>query len=130
MPIKLLDASEKALEKNCQGSTAANTKIVGTLVATADRENAGAMFAWRKTTDEGFEQTIALNHLAPFLLTNLLRDRLAGGRVVTTSSDAHSSGALDLDDLQSEQSYAAMRVYGTSSPGSLTHPAAWYRSTP
>jgi len=76
--------------------------------------NAGALFASRKQTAEGFEQTFALNHLAPFLLTNLLRDRLAGGRVVTTASDAHKSGLLDLDDLQSEQSYGAMRVYGTS----------------
>jgi NAD(P)-dependent dehydrogenase (short-subunit alcohol dehydrogenase family) len=76
--------------------------------------NAGALFASRKQTAEGFERTFALNHLAPFLLTNLLRDRLAGGRVVTTASDAHRSGLLDLDDLQSESSYAAMRVYGTS----------------
>lgn len=76
--------------------------------------NAGALFANRKETSEGLERTFALNHLAPFLLTNLLRDRLAGGRVVTTASDAHESGRLDLDDLQSETSFAAMRVYGTS----------------
>ena len=76
--------------------------------------NAGALFASRKVTSEGVEQTFALNHLAPFLLTNLLRDRLAGGRVVTTASDAHNGGRLDLDDLQSEKSYSAMRVYGTS----------------
>jgi NAD(P)-dependent dehydrogenase (short-subunit alcohol dehydrogenase family) len=76
--------------------------------------NAGALFASRKETSEGLERTFALNHLAPFLLTNLLRDRLEGGRVVTTASDAHKTGRLDLDDLQSEKSYAAMRVYGTS----------------
>lgn len=76
--------------------------------------NAGALFASRGETSEGFEATFALNHLAPFLLTNLLRDRLAGGRVVTTASDAHKSGRLDLDDLRSQKSYAAMRVYGTS----------------
>jgi retinol dehydrogenase 12 len=76
--------------------------------------NAGALFASRKQTPEGFEQSFALNHLAPFLLTNLLRDRLTGGRVVTTASDAHKSGRLNLEDLQSEKSYAAMRVYGTS----------------
>ncbi len=76
--------------------------------------NAGALFAARRETSEGLEQTFALNHLAPFLLTNLLLDRLAGGRVVTTSSDAHKSGRLDLEDLQSKNSYAAMRVYGTS----------------
>jgi retinol dehydrogenase 12 len=75
--------------------------------------NAGALFASRKETSEGFEQTFALNHLAPFLLTNLLRDRLVGGRVVTTASDAHKSGRLDLEDLQSGKSYSA-RAYGTS----------------
>ena len=76
--------------------------------------NAGALFASRKETSEGLERTFALNHLAPFLLTNLLLDRLAGGRVVTTASDAHEQGQLDLTDLQSQSSYRAMRVYGTS----------------
>jgi NAD(P)-dependent dehydrogenase (short-subunit alcohol dehydrogenase family) len=72
-----------------------------------------ALFASRKQTPEGFERTFALNHLAPFLVTNLLRDRLAGGRVVTTASNAHKSGRLVLDDLQSEKSYSA-RAYGIS----------------
>jgi len=76
--------------------------------------NAGALFGSRRETSEGFEQTFALNHLAPFLLTNLLRDRLDGGRVVTTSSGAHTAGRLDLEDLQSERSYSAWRAYGTS----------------
>ena len=76
--------------------------------------NAGALFASRQVSTEGLERTFALNHLAPFLLTDLLRDRLEGGRVITTASDAHTSGRLDLDDLQAERSYAAMRVYGTS----------------
>jgi retinol dehydrogenase 12 len=76
--------------------------------------NAGALFSQRKETSEGLERTFALNHLAPFLLTSLLRERLAGGRIVTTASDAHESGRLDLDDLQSRNGYGAMRVYGTS----------------
>jgi NAD(P)-dependent dehydrogenase (short-subunit alcohol dehydrogenase family) len=76
--------------------------------------NAGALFASRQETSEGLERTFALNHMAPFLLTNLLRERLNGGRVVTTSSDAHRQGRLDLDDLQSRSSYSAFRVYGTS----------------
>jgi NAD(P)-dependent dehydrogenase (short-subunit alcohol dehydrogenase family) len=76
--------------------------------------NAGALFASRAVTSEGFERTFALNHLAPFLLSNLLREHLRGGRVVTTASDAHKAGTLDLEDLQSEKSYAAMRVYGTT----------------
>jgi NAD(P)-dependent dehydrogenase (short-subunit alcohol dehydrogenase family) len=80
--------------------------------------NAGAMFTARHTTVDGFERTFALNQLAPFLLTALLRERLAadgGGRVVTTASDAHGGGDLDLDDLQFEhRPFRAMRVYGTS----------------
>jgi len=77
--------------------------------------NAGAMFTQRRVTPDGFEQTLALNHLAPFLLTRLLLDRLDGGRVVTTASDAHQGGELDLDDLQWERrSFRPMRTYGTT----------------
>jgi NAD(P)-dependent dehydrogenase (short-subunit alcohol dehydrogenase family) len=79
--------------------------------------NAGAMFTSRHETVDGLEQTFALNHLAPFLLTGLVLDRLeeSGGRVVTTASDAHRSGLLDLDDLQSEKGrYKPLTVYGTS----------------
>jgi retinol dehydrogenase 12 len=79
--------------------------------------NAGAMFTSRHVTPDGFEQTFALNHLGPFLLTNLLLERLTAsrGRVVTTASDAHRSGVLDLDDLQSERGrFRPGRVYGTT----------------
>jgi NAD(P)-dependent dehydrogenase (short-subunit alcohol dehydrogenase family) len=79
--------------------------------------NAGALFTSRHVTPDGFEQTFALNHLAPFLLTDLLLERLkeSGGRVVTTSSDAHRSARLDLEDLQfAERRFNAPRVYGTS----------------
>ncbi|MPZ94715.1 MAG: SDR family NAD(P)-dependent oxidoreductase, partial [Propionibacteriales bacterium] len=61
--------------------------------------------------------TFALNHLAPFLLTNLLLDRLrqsAPARVVTVSSHAHSTGRIDFDDLQGERSYSGARAYGQS----------------
>jgi NAD(P)-dependent dehydrogenase (short-subunit alcohol dehydrogenase family) len=78
--------------------------------------NAGAMFTSRHVTPDGYEQTFALNHLAPFLLTSLLIDRLreSRARVITTASDAHKGGALDLGDLQSERSFRAMRTYSTS----------------
>jgi retinol dehydrogenase 12 len=79
--------------------------------------NAGAMFTSRHLTPDGFEQTFALNHLAPFLLTNLLLERLTASRarVVTTTSDAHKGGLLDLDDLQSERGrFRPGRVYGTT----------------
>src|SRR5215218_1084530 len=79
--------------------------------------NAGAMFTSRHVTPDGFERTFALNHLAPFLLTNLLLERLtvSRARVVTTASDAHKGGLLDLDDLQSEGGrFRPGRVYGTT----------------
>jgi NAD(P)-dependent dehydrogenase (short-subunit alcohol dehydrogenase family) len=79
--------------------------------------NAGAMFTSRHVTPDGFEQTFALNHVAPFLLTNLLLERLTASRarVVTTASDAHKGAVLDLDDLQSEHGrFRPGRVYGMS----------------
>src|SRR3954452_24352663 len=78
--------------------------------------NAGAMYTSRHVTPDGYEQTFALNHLAPFLLTSLLIERLreSRARVITTASDAHQGGALDLDDLQCERSFKPMGAYGTS----------------
>jgi NAD(P)-dependent dehydrogenase (short-subunit alcohol dehydrogenase family) len=69
--------------------------------------NAGGYWHTRHVTADGLEHTFALNHLAPFLLTNLLLDRLrasAPARVVTVSSNAHTAGRIEFDDLQSEQS--------------------------
>jgi len=69
--------------------------------------NAGAMFGSYQLV-EGLERTFALNHLAYFVLAQLLRDRLAAAapaRVVNTASDAHRAGWLDLDDLQSAKLY-------------------------
>jgi NAD(P)-dependent dehydrogenase (short-subunit alcohol dehydrogenase family) len=70
--------------------------------------NAGAMFGFRQLTEDGIERTFALNHLAYFVLTDALRERLlasAPARVINTSSDAHRAGTLDFDDLQSERAY-------------------------
>ena len=79
--------------------------------------NAGAVFSQRSVTVDGYERTFALNHLAYFLLTNLLVDLLrsnAPARVVNVSSTAHKGAVLDFDDLQSEQRYAGWRAYGRS----------------
>ena len=70
--------------------------------------NAGAMFGTRQLTEDGLERTFALNHLSYFVMTQGLRDRLAASapaRVVNTASDAHTSGTVDFDDLQSEKTY-------------------------
>jgi NAD(P)-dependent dehydrogenase (short-subunit alcohol dehydrogenase family) len=79
--------------------------------------NAGLMPGRRTLTEDGYETAFAVNHLAPFLLTSLLLDRLresAPSRVVTTSSDAHRGGLIDLDDLRLERRWSTMRAYSNS----------------
>src|SRR5262245_54528679 len=76
--------------------------------------NAGAMFAWRKITPDGFERTFALNHVAPFVLTYGLRERLfaaAPARVVNTAGALHHLARLHLDDLKLERNYTAFYAY-------------------
>jgi NAD(P)-dependent dehydrogenase (short-subunit alcohol dehydrogenase family) len=75
--------------------------------------NAGAVFARRELTAEGIEKTFAVNHLAPFLLTNLLLDRVRAapaGRIVMVTSGTYSS-ALDFDNLQSEKGHQFLGAY-------------------
>ncbi len=79
--------------------------------------NVGGYWETRRVTTDGLEHTFALNHLAPFLLTNLLLDRLHQGsaaRVVTVASKAHSLGEIHFDDLQGERSYSGSRAYNQS----------------
>lgn len=79
--------------------------------------NAGVVNLRRTTTADGLEAMFAVNHLAHFLLTLLLLERLresAPARIVNVASEAHRFGVLDIDDLQSERSYGAMKSYGRS----------------
>jgi NAD(P)-dependent dehydrogenase (short-subunit alcohol dehydrogenase family) len=81
--------------------------------------NAGLVLSERRETVDGYEATFAINHLGPFLLTNLLLNRLresAPARVVNVASTAHASArkGIPFDDLQSAQQYRGMRVYGQS----------------
>jgi daunorubicin C-13 ketoreductase len=92
--------------------------------------NAGGIIHQRSTTVDGHELTIQANHLGPFLLTNLLRERLAGGRVVNTSSDAHRSGALDPAHLDSPGSYRVFQVYGSSKQANILFAAEAARRWP
>jgi NAD(P)-dependent dehydrogenase (short-subunit alcohol dehydrogenase family) len=78
--------------------------------------NAGAVFLQRQLSVDGIEMTFALNHLAYFLLTNLLLDTLkasAPARIINVSSGAHTSGRIEFDNLQGERSYGS-RAYGNS----------------
>jgi NAD(P)-dependent dehydrogenase (short-subunit alcohol dehydrogenase family) len=79
--------------------------------------NAGAIFARRETTPDGLERTFALNHMAYFRLTALLRSRLiasAPARIVNVASEAHRGAQLDFNDLQSSRRYSGWTAYRRS----------------
>jgi NAD(P)-dependent dehydrogenase (short-subunit alcohol dehydrogenase family) len=85
----------------------------------------GGTWNSRHITVDGLERTFALNHLAPFLLTNLLLDRLkhsVPARVVTVASHVHASGRIDFDDLQGAQSYSGARAYNQPSSPTFCSP--------
>ncbi|MGO9933620.1 MAG: SDR family oxidoreductase [Steroidobacteraceae bacterium] len=79
--------------------------------------NAGAIFGSRQLTEDDLERTFAVNHMAYFVLTQGLRERLlasAPARIVNTASAAHKGANLDFDDLQCARGFSAMRAYGRS----------------
>jgi retinol dehydrogenase-14 len=91
--------------------------------------NVGGFWATRHVTADGLEHTFATNHLAAFLLTNLLLDRLkasAPARIVTVSSNAQSLGTIDFADLQGERKYSGQTAYNQSKLASVmfTHELA------
>lgn len=92
--------------------------------------NAGVIHTSRHETVDGFEATLAVNHLAPFLLTGLLLPRLLhnpGARIVNTSSGAHAFvREMGFDDLQAKTAYRTFSVYGRSKLANLlfTHELA------
>jgi NAD(P)-dependent dehydrogenase (short-subunit alcohol dehydrogenase family) len=104
-------------------SSMAETRKVGAAIAASEKRvdvlinNAGAIFSDRRVTPEGLELTFAVNHMAYFVLTEALREKLiasAPARIVSTSSGSHQSASLDFSDLQSANGYKMLRVYGRS----------------
>ena len=84
--------------------------------------NVGGSWATRHVTADGLEHTFAVNHLAAFLLTNLLLDRLkasAPARVVMVASAAQATGTIDFDDLQGERGYSERKAYPQSKLASV-----------
>jgi NAD(P)-dependent dehydrogenase (short-subunit alcohol dehydrogenase family) len=79
--------------------------------------NAGAIHFWRQLSVDGYEMSLALNHLNYFLLTDLLLELLKAGpsgRIVNVSSRAHYRGHVNFDDLQSQRGYNPMGAYSMS----------------
>lgn len=106
--IHYADLSLLADMKRVAAEIAASEPRIDVLI-----NNAGAMFAKRQVTSDGFERTFALDHLSYFVVTAGLRQRLlASGpaRIINTSSDAHKGGHLDIDDLQTEK-YTSIKAY-------------------
>jgi NAD(P)-dependent dehydrogenase (short-subunit alcohol dehydrogenase family) len=104
-------------------SLLAEMKRIGAEIAAAEPRidvlinNAGNVFGSRAVTADGLERTFALNHMAYFVLTHFLRERLvaaAPARVVSTASAAHLGNTLDFDDLQCAHGYRALTAYGRS----------------
>jgi NAD(P)-dependent dehydrogenase (short-subunit alcohol dehydrogenase family) len=84
--------------------------------------NAGEIVNERRTTVDGYEYTLALDHLSHFLLTNLLMDIIkasAPSRIISVSSSAHMFGHIDFEDLMGERKYRAMRAYGQAKLANL-----------
>ena len=84
--------------------------------------NAGAVYIRRTLSSDGIEMTFAVNHLAPFLLTNLLLDTLkqsAPARIVNVSSNSHEGQEIDFSDLENQHGYQFMRAYGRSKLGNI-----------
>src|SRR4029077_11990324 len=110
--VHLADLSSMAETRRVGEAIAANEARIDVLI-----NNAGALFSSRRVTPEGLELTFALNHMAYFVLTEALRDKLvasAPARIVSTSSAAHKGMNLDFSDLQSGKGYNGLRVYGRS----------------
>jgi NAD(P)-dependent dehydrogenase (short-subunit alcohol dehydrogenase family) len=101
-------------------SRLADMKRVGAELAALPRldvliNNAGALFGRRRETEDGLEMTFALNHMAYFVITNLVLPRLAAGaRIISVASGAHARAKLDFDDLQSRHGYHGFGVYSKS----------------
>ncbi len=92
--------------------------------------NAGVVNLKRRETSDGFEVMFAVNYLAPFLLTNLLLEKLkasAPARIINVSSESHQAGYIRIDDLQSKKPFKIMRGYGQSKLALLlfTYELAW-----
>jgi len=84
--------------------------------------NAGLVQSKRAETPDGLELTLAVNHLAPFLLTNLMLEVLeqsAPSRVITVSSEARRGAEIDFDDLQSQRRYRGFQVYGITKKANI-----------
>jgi NAD(P)-dependent dehydrogenase (short-subunit alcohol dehydrogenase family) len=91
--------------------------------------NAGGVVRRNQITPDGFELTVQTNHLAGFLLANLLREQLRNGRIINTASDAHRPGMIDPDDFTGKRR-SGWRAYGDSKQANILFAAEAARRWP
>ena len=128
MGVLVADLSSQVQVRRLAGAALQRLPRIDVLV-----NNVGGCWNTRHITADGLEHTFALNYLAPFLLTNLLLDRLTASdraRVVTVASNAQGMGRIDFGDLQGQATYSGARAYNQSklanvmfSPGGCTEAA-------
>jgi NAD(P)-dependent dehydrogenase (short-subunit alcohol dehydrogenase family) len=93
--------------------------------------NAGGTIRTRRSTVDGIEMTMQVNHLAAFLLSNELRGALRGGRIINTASVAHLQGRIDPDDLSGHrQRYLSLAFYGSAKQANILFAAEAARRWP
>ncbi|MGD8496154.1 MAG: SDR family oxidoreductase [Gemmatimonadales bacterium] len=128
LELVLADLSRLSSVRALVGEVERRTDRLDVLVS-----NAGVFHARRRVTGDGFEETFAVNHLAPFVLTRgllgLLR-RSAPARVVVVASAAHYRGTIAFDDLQLERNYGGWRAYCQSKLANVLFAAELARRLP
>jgi NAD(P)-dependent dehydrogenase (short-subunit alcohol dehydrogenase family) len=92
--------------------------------------NAGGMLDRYRRTGDGFEATVQSNHLGPFLLAGLLRERLSGGRIVVTASDAHRRAPASTDFVSSPAEFNPFKTYGAAKSANILFAAEAARRWP
>jgi NAD(P)-dependent dehydrogenase (short-subunit alcohol dehydrogenase family) len=110
--LLVADLSSQAAVRALAAQVLATTPQLHVLI-----NNAGAIQSERTLSPDGIEMQFAVNHLAPFLLTNLLLPRLlasAPARIITVASQVERKGAIDFDDLQGARRYAPLTAYAQS----------------
>ncbi len=110
--LMIADLSSQASVRQCVREFQSRYEKLHLLI-----NNAAVLMPKRALTVDGIEMTFAVNHLAYFLLTNLLLDQLkaaGAARIVNVSSEAHRGVSIDFDNLQGERSYSRLRAYSLS----------------
>jgi NAD(P)-dependent dehydrogenase (short-subunit alcohol dehydrogenase family) len=119
--LLLLDLASMASVRACAAEVLERAPRLQVLI-----NNAGLVLSERQVTEDGFEATFAINHLGPFLLTQLLLPRLqesAPSRIINVASVAHHGArrGLDFDDLQTERGYSSVGAYNRSKLANILH---------